>query len=713
MKRTLRRLFIGLFSIVLFAGCVKEDNGDSNSETEELQTISCNGTINMEGLNTNGFEVQSILERTTLSNNGFNVDVFDGDIPQYLMVTNQNGDPVMLYRDIVSGNESIVINAQTTAIAALTFHPALGTAVGNDYQQLVNIITSTQHFAEYLAAVESSIAANRNIYDTTNLQLVNAAKAVFTELMGDTTRLYGGFENVATKGTSPLTELYYCWPIDVRADQNKLKFRLPGCSPSYWCKVYDSEFQPTGEEFVLPTRSNYGVLNVVECLMGKSDWLYGDEVTYTFPSSDLNRIFHFDRSEGLGQVDKYGQIAKCILQMLGVYVDHNIVTGLSVALSTSLTGIEGGNFGDVVYSTVPTLIDVTIDVTLDYLGDNYSSNIVEDYSKAITKGLKWVNLVEGGGNLLLRTIWNILSRDEYTFCSKYNSNGTFGRCSDYLEIVSGNEQTGQASSQLDEPLEVRVVLNQNDHSERGNFVVKFEVYGGGHVSKIAVDVDSTYKASVEWTLGDDEDEEQYVYAILLEYGLIEIDTVIFTATATIAECDCRFVDLGLPSGLKWATCNVGANAPHEYGNYYAWGETTTKSEYTYENSVTMGQPMSDFSGNATYDAARANIGGSARMPTFSEIEELRNCIWEWTTQNGVSGYRVTGPNGNSIFLPAAGYCDGSSRHYVGEHGDYWSSTPDEIYFYSNYAYYLYFRSNYHGVNELYRRHGRTVRPVSD
>ena len=704
MKRTLRRLFIGLFSIVLFAGCVKEDNGDSNSETEELQTISCNGTINMEGLNTNGFEVQSILERTTLSNNGFNVDVFDGDIPQYLMVTNQNGDPVMLYRDIVSGNESIVINAQTTAIAALTFHPALGTAVGNDYQQLVNIITSTQHFAEYLAAVESSIAANKNIYDTTNLQLVNAAKAVFTELMGDTTRLYGGFENVATKGTSPLTELYYCWPIDVRADQNKLKFRLPGCSPSYWCKVYDSEFQPTGEEFVLPTRSNYGVLNVVECLMGKSDWLYGDEVTYTFPSSDLNRIFHFDRSEGLGQVDKYGQIANCILQMLGVYVDHNIVTGLSAALSASLSGLEGGNFGDVMYSLVPTAIDVT----LNYLGDNYSSNIVGDYSKAITKGLKWVNLVEGGGNLLLRTIWNILSIDEYTFCSKYNSNGTFGRCSDYLEIVSGNEQTGQASSQLDEPLEVRVVLNQNDHSERGNFEVKFEVYGGGHVSKIAVDVDSTYKASVEWTLGDDEDEEQYVYAILLEYGLIEIDTVIFTATATIAECDCRFVDLGLPSGVKWYTCNVGANAPHEYGNYYAWGETTTKSEYTEENSVTMGQPMSDFSGNPTYDAARANIGGSARMPTKAEMEELdNNCTWTRTTQNGSRGMIVTGPNGNSIFLPAAGYCYGSSRYFVGEYAEYWSSTPYES---DTYKAYLLFFSEVRWYNRYY---GRTVRPVSD
>lgn len=145
-------------------------------------------------------------------------------------------------------------------------------------------------------------------------------------------------------------------------------------------------------------------------------------------------------------------------------------------------------------------------------------------------------------------------------------------------------------------------------------------------------------------------------------------------SGTIAGHD--YVDLGLPSGLKWATCNVGAATPEDYGNYYAWGETTTKSEYTEENSVTMGQPMSDFSGNATYDAARANWGGTWRMPTQAEMEELlNNCTWTWTTQNGVNGVRVTGTNGNSIFLPAAGYCHGSSYRRVGEEGDYWSSTP--------------------------------------
>ena len=174
----------------------------------------------------------------------------------------------------------------------------------------------------------------------------------------------------------------------------------------------------------------------------------------------------------------------------------------------------------------------------------------------------------------------------------------------------------------------------------------------------------------------------------------------------------NWVDLGLPSGLKWATCNVGATTPEGYGNYYAWGETTTKTEYTEQNSVTYGQQMSDISGNSAYDAARANWGGTWRMPTKAEMEELvNNCTWQWTTQNGVNGYRVTGTNGNSIFLPAAGRCRGTSHYLVGEDGYYWSSTPDESN--GSRTYYLQIYSGGHGVYWYSRYFGFTVRPVSE
>ena len=184
----------------------------------------------------------------------------------------------------------------------------------------------------------------------------------------------------------------------------------------------------------------------------------------------------------------------------------------------------------------------------------------------------------------------------------------------------------------------------------------------------------------------------------------------------------EYVDLGLPSGLLWATCNVGANSPEEYGNYYAWGETTTKSDYSSSNCPTDGlsnselqsQGYIDSNGNLTpqHDAATANWGGDWRMPTRAEQEELlNNCTWTWTTQNGVKGYKVTSKvNSNYIFLPAAGRRYGSSLYNADGDGDYWSSTPYESY--SIYAYYLYFDSSNHKMNDAYRFNGRSVRPVS-
>lgn len=172
-----------------------------------------------------------------------------------------------------------------------------------------------------------------------------------------------------------------------------------------------------------------------------------------------------------------------------------------------------------------------------------------------------------------------------------------------------------------------------------------------------------------------------------------------------------WVDLGL--SVKWATCNVGASKPEDYGNYYAWGEIRAKSSYTSDNSSSYGKSWTDIAGNSSHDAARANWGGSWRLPTKAELQELiDNCTWAWATQNGHNGYKVTSKkNGQSIFLPAAGYRYGDALYYEGEIGRYWSSIPDESY--TGLAKFLYFGDDDHGVDWGRLSYGLSVRPVLD
>ena len=177
----------------------------------------------------------------------------------------------------------------------------------------------------------------------------------------------------------------------------------------------------------------------------------------------------------------------------------------------------------------------------------------------------------------------------------------------------------------------------------------------------------------------------------------------------------EYVDLGLPSGLKWATCNIGAIAPEASGDYFAWGEIKTKKSFSESGSLTYGKKKYsiEIAGNSQLDAACANWGGSWRMPTKYECQELIDkCKWKWVTVNGVNGYKVTGPNGNNIFLPATGFRGGSSLHYAGSYGDYWSSTPYGSD--AHCAYYLTFSSFNHIMKSRYYRYdGRCIRPVSE
>lgn len=215
------------------------------------------------------------------------------------------------------------------------------------------------------------------------------------------------------------------------------------------------------------------------------------------------------------------------------------------------------------------------------------------------------------------------------------------------------------------------------------------------------------------------------------------NTVITATTASGMTATCKvnvvasynghgYVDLGLPSGLKWATCNVGANVPEDFGDYFAWGETEPKNTRydwsTYKWCNGTSRSMTKYCTGAYYgtvdnktvlepedDAAHVNWGGDWRMPTQTEFDELlNNCTIGWTTQNGVNGYGVTSNiNGNSIFLPAAGNFRDNS--VLAGYGYYWSSSLDTSA--SDWAYFYFFSSTVGEWSNWCRYFGESVRAV--
>lgn len=204
----------------------------------------------------------------------------------------------------------------------------------------------------------------------------------------------------------------------------------------------------------------------------------------------------------------------------------------------------------------------------------------------------------------------------------------------------------------------------------------------------------------------------------------------FTTSTSSSEVDGthEYVDLGLPSGTLWATCNVGANSPEEAGGYYAWGEKEEKSYYSWDNYI-----LSDEHGLSFYkyctdknrgtvdnkttlelddDVAYVKLGKNWRMPNGEEIDELlKSCSWEWESRNGVYGQKITGPNGNSIFMPATGF-HSSGPISVGSCGCYWSSSLNKED--NKCAISLFFDSGNDFNSQFamdWRRYGFSVRPI--
>lgn len=273
------------------------------------------------------------------------------------------------------------------------------------------------------------------------------------------------------------------------------------------------------------------------------------------------------------------------------------------------------------------------------------------------------------------------------------------------------------------------VTNVRAMQEGKKIVLLYDISESVYVTDVEIRVDGASRLLPLNTLSGDVGREveagrnrRIEYDVLLDYvdGL-RSDNISFVIKISRVYA----VDLGL--SVKWASCNVGANRPEESGDYFAWGEVKPKLFYdwsTYKYCNGSAKTLTKYNIDSRYgrvdnkttleaqdDAATVNWGGAWRMPTKAEQDELRTkCKWVWTTLNGVNGYKVVGPNGNSIFLPAAGYMyEGALLSAGSSHGYYWSSslnTANLIY-----AYLVYFNSGHVDWVVYLRQDGLSVRPV--
>ena len=314
-------------------------------------------------------------------------------------------------------------------------------------------------------------------------------------------------------------------------------------------------------------------------------------------------------------------------------------------------------------------------------------------------------------------------------------NDTYEPRSARIHLMCGGSKV--AEIRVSQDCENAVLLGRKDYSVpctassievevRANVDFDYEVPDAGWVRERTAS-----RALTSHTLVFDVDEnlsrnsrEAHILFYNSEYAVADTLTLVQEGNPEASFVDA--VDLGL--SVKWASCNVGAESPEGYGGYYAWGETEEKSNYswsTYKWCNGSYDTMTKYCTNSSYgtvdnktvldpadDVAHVSWGGNWRIPTLDEIKELiDDCTWQWTSVNGVNGQKVTGPNGNSIFLPAAGYRYGTELYDRGSYGNYWSGTLLENLSY--YAYDLYFNSGCRNWDINYRSNGFSVRPVTE
>ena len=485
--------------------------------------------------------------------------------------------------------------------------------------------------------------------------------------------------------------------------------------------------KPTYEVSVKPSSEERGSVTIA----GTTNTLYireGGEVTLTAtPKENCN--FHNWTANG----EEVSKEATCTIKVTkdaeytANFVTHKVtvLSGEGGTAETSKTQVEDNE--KITLTATPnegySFVNWTVNGKEVSTDNPYTATITEDTEfKANFISYK-VTVLSGEGGTATANKTQVGHNEQVTLTATPNEGYSFVNWT-----VNGEEVSTSATYTVTVTKDVEYIANFITHKvtiiagEGGT--AKASKTQVGHNEQVTLTATPNEGYSfVNWTVNGEEVSTSATYTVTVT------SNVEYKANFLEKYNGHVYVDLGL--SVKWATCNVGATTPEEYGDYFAWGETSTKTIYKYNWSNYKWRNSSDdrmtkYCTESHYgvvdnkttlelkdDAARVNWGGKWRMPTKAEYDELKstsNCTWTWTTRNGVKGYKVTSKvNGNFIFLPAAGFRNNGNLKHAGSRGHYWSILLNTVGSLS--AYCVDFDSGSVGWGAGYRYYGYSVRAV--
>lgn len=457
------------------------------------------GTIDPGNATLPTVKVQSIEDNQYAEGLAFTVNVLMNNKPQFVIVTDENDNLLMMYRGVMHENENIIINARTTAEALVTFHPLFGPVNGEDYSRLVEIVTSTSYFDSLETAVEHAIARNRSLTDTTNAELTLALHNVMRQVSE------AAFANLEKKSRKGLDEDLNCYPLTASTHDSTLELRAPSTCPSYYGEMYrlDNGERTKVSELYVPSMADYSGMTIFD---NGRNIEYGEAANVIFPEEGEYEI-SLSRSNARATTDFYLHLASNVMGVLGINMRETLIYALSVVLE---------NFVDVEDYDQMDAFDMMDMVSRVYCG---AADFIDQKPEGLDIWNNWgvtdimlvqltdlYKVVRDATNSMMRIVWQMTGTNkDLNFGVRYNAaQGIRSRLNISLQIVSGNNQTAAANMPLDNPLRVKVTARAND----GSLVndpqrVRFRVENGsdGTLSDEIVWTDANGYAQTEYTVG--------------------------------------------------------------------------------------------------------------------------------------------------------------------------------------------------------------------